>query len=340
MPSPFDDPQYLANPAVQELLVLLASNFWDGDEIRQIALKAGLLVDRIASFRRAPSIVWVDVLDAARNQESIDPLMAQLKAARGAALKKRLEELASGKGALEAKPSPVLPGDWQGGNQRLLADKTTLLDVDFLEAGVRVARAVCKLDVETPDGEVSYATGFLIEDRKLLSNHHALFARADAGWVAARSVSATFLYQRGTDKSVSVQGDVNTIYGNKDFDWAVIDLCEAPPADCQALRLGSERAAKVGDPVFIVQHPGGGPKKVGLYRNEVRYLNESVLQYLTDTEAGSSGSPVLNDRWEVIALHHRWIKVDGPGGERRNQGVHIQRVLDGLRLMGFTGGVG
>jgi endonuclease G len=27
------------------------------------------------------------------------------------------------------------------------------------------------------------------------------------------------------------------------------------------------------------------------------------LAYFTDTEAGSSGSPACNDRWQVLALH-------------------------------------
>ena len=34
--------------------------------------------------------------------------------------------------------------------------------------------------------------------------------------------------------------------------------------------------------------------------DDARYLT-----YLTDTEPGSSGSPVLNDDWELVALHSR-----------------------------------
>jgi endonuclease G len=34
--------------------------------------------------------------------------------------------------------------------------------------------------------------------------------------------------------------------------------------------------------------------------DDARYLT-----YLTDTEPGSSGSPVLNDAWELVALHSR-----------------------------------
>ena len=35
-----------------------------------------------------------------------------------------------------------------------------------------------------------------------------------------------------------------------------------------------------------------------------RATGEVLHHYSTDTEAGSSGSPVFNDQWEVVALHH------------------------------------
>jgi V8-like Glu-specific endopeptidase len=32
--------------------------------------------------------------------------------------------------------------------------------------------------------------------------------------------------------------------------------------------------------------------------------NDRLLHYRSPTEPGSSGSPVFNDQWELIALHH------------------------------------
>ena len=62
-----------------------------------------------------------------------------------------------------------------------------------------------------------------------------------------------------------------------------------------------------GECVSIIQHPKGDPKQVALRKNEVIKLpddEDRFLHYQTDTNPGSSGSPVFNDSWEVVALHH------------------------------------
>jgi len=37
--------------------------------------------------------------------------------------------------------------------------------------------------------------------------------------------------------------------------------------------------------------------------NSIVHVEETRLYYATDTEHGSSGSPVFDDRWSVIGLH-------------------------------------
>jgi V8-like Glu-specific endopeptidase len=62
------------------------------------------------------------------------------------------------------------------------------------------------------------------------------------------------------------------------------------------------------------------------------------VHYLTDTLKGSSGSPVFNSNWEVVALHHRGGWLAEPGSKRmvyRNQGIAIGVVLRGLRAAGL-----
>ena len=45
------------------------------------------------------------------------------------------------------------------------------------------------------------------------------------------------------------------------------------------------------------------PKQLGLRNNAVWMTDIDKLYYFTDTRAGSSGSPVLSDGWQVIAIH-------------------------------------
>ena len=61
-----------------------------------------------------------------------------------------------------------------------------------------------------------------------------------------------------------------------------------------------------GHPVNIVQHPSGRSREVAVRNNLLVGVDDArYLTYLTDTEPGSSGSPVLNDAWELVALHSR-----------------------------------
>lgn len=101
----------------------------------------------------------------------------------------------------------------------------------------------------------------------------------------------------------------------------------------------------------LIQHPNGEPKQLGLRENQLVDVLEEFLHYETDTAPGSSGSPVYNDRWEVVALHHSgvWdtnaadqpLAIDGKVwredmGEHRikwvaNEGVRISRIVANLR---------
>jgi endonuclease G, mitochondrial len=81
--------------------------------------------------------------------------------------------------------------------------------------------------------------------------------------------------------------------------------------------IGQEGKAITGEFVNIIQHPGGQqPKALALRDNQSVDVLENFLHYQTDTAPGSSGAPVYNDQWEVIALHHS-------GVPRRDEAGHI-----------------
>ena len=59
-----------------------------------------------------------------------------------------------------------------------------------------------------------------------------------------------------------------------------------------------------------------------------------------DQEPGSSGSPVFDKEWNVVALHHSGGWVTEPGVQDpthqfyRNEGILIDAVIAGLRRPG------
>jgi hypothetical protein len=99
--------------------------------------------------------------------------------------------------------------------------------------------------------------------------------------------------------------------------------------------------------VNIIQHPDGKPMKVVLTQNYVVHSTESRVQYVADTMGGSSGSPVFNQKWEVVALHHSGspyppeslaaaAKKAWKGRYRVNEGIPMRAILKDFEDKGIT----
>ena len=123
---------------------------------------------------------------------------------------------------------------------------------------------------------------------------------------------------------------------DKELDFALVAVA-ADPADLAHFGLNrlldAEGKAVVGEFVTIVQHPKGEKKQISLRENRVVDVLDSFLHYETDTESGSSGSPVFNDQWEVVALHHACVPAPEHAelGRIVNEGIRVSALLKGAR---------
>ncbi|GAB3307621.1 trypsin-like peptidase domain-containing protein [Hymenobacter tenuis] len=99
------------------------------------------------------------------------------------------------------------------------------------------------------------------------------------------------------------------------------------PLQGAALSLATESPLP-GDQVMIVQHPEGirSPK---LSIGNVVQAEGQQLQYDAATQPGSSGSPVVNAQWQVIAIHES--KKGTQGNEELNQGSLLTALLVSMR---------
>jgi endonuclease G, mitochondrial len=89
----------------------------------------------------------------------------------------------------------------------------------------------------------------------------------------------------------------------------------------------------VGQFLNCVQHPAGRMKEVALQQNEVTHIFTDRVHYTTDTEPGSSGSPVFNNEWDIVALHHAAGDQDpnNPNKWLDNEGMRIDSIITHLR---------
>lgn len=86
----------------------------------------------------------------------------------------------------------------------------------------------------------------------------------------------------------------------------------------------------------IIQHPGGRSKRYGIRNNLLSAANDNELRYFTDTETGSSGSPVFDDRWEVVGLHRASsyvenVQFQGKPTAYVNVGTQLTAIVADLR---------
>jgi endonuclease I/V8-like Glu-specific endopeptidase len=240
--------------------------------------------------------------------------------------------------------------------ERILGQRD-LMSISYLEYGLRVSRSICRIILRSRSGKViGYGTGCMVSPHLLLTNNHVLSSVEEA-----TSALAEFNYQSSTDgqmlQSSAYELDPITFFiTNKQLDYSVVAVKEkldgVPLSDFGWNPLIEEQGKVIlGEYLNIIQHPGGEPKQVALRENQLVDLLDDFLHYQTDTAAGSSGSPVFNDQWEVVGLHHSGVpKMDEQGnyltidgsvwtpamGEDRiawiaNEGVRVSRIVEDIK---------
>lgn len=155
------------------------------------------------------------------------------------------------------------------------------------------------------------ASGFLVSPDLLLTNWHVI---PDAS--CAVGMHANFGHQRtdrGTAAGTLFALDPNRFFtAHERLDFALIAVRpEGPRGEtlegiAPVRLIGSPGKIQTGDPMHVIQHPGGGPRQYAVRNNRLVDILEAdgFLHYESDTLKGSSGSPVFNAYWELVALHH------------------------------------
>jgi hypothetical protein len=185
----------------------------------------------------------------------------------------------------------------------------------------------------------------------------------DAGVAAASRVE--FNFQEGIDgrlqSPIFVNLDPEAFFAtDKPLDFSLVAL-KGDVGKIASYGWNGLSAAEgkiiVGEYVTIIQHPDGKRKQLALRDNQVVDVLDNHLHYRTDTSPGSSGSPVFNDQWEVVALHHSGVpKKDAQGrilardgqiftssmGEDQidwvsNEGVRVSQILRHVQGLSLSG---
>jgi len=245
-----------------------------------------------------------------------------------------------------------------------------LVSLHYFWAGLRAARSVgCIKIPPAPGDRGGSATGFLIAPGLVLTNWH-VFKTPDT---ASRS-RIQFSYESDANGNERVStwfsfAPARFFISVEALDYSVVAIdpdSKQGPEDLAAfgwLRLNPQLGkADYGQFLSIIQHPGGESKQVACRENKLYPFEDAdpYLTYESDTFRGSSGSPVFNDMWDVVALHHsgkpmmdaqgHYIGHDGlPITDRKpredeikwqsNEGVRTSKIIADLRAQVTAGDI-
>jgi V8-like Glu-specific endopeptidase len=210
-----------------------------------------------------------------------------------------------------------------------------LVSIAWLDRGSTLASAVCRVHVGADSTELG--TGFLAGNDLLLTNNHVLKDEATA---LASTVEFNYQLSWNGDieptKTYPITGFEKT---SAELDYTLVRIAANPGRVFGYIDPNDHADVAVNDFVVVTQHPSGGPKQIALMDNKVSAVFNNRLQYTTDTEPGSSGSPIFNTRWQLVGLHHAGSPVTGPDGNpvTANEGIQIQSLIDDADgLLGST----
>ncbi|MBZ6388663.1 MULTISPECIES: DNA/RNA non-specific endonuclease [Pantoea] len=212
----------------------------------------------------------------------------------------------------------------------ITGESNDLLPIAFLEQGITCARAVALL---REDG-IPRGCGFMTHGGLFITNHHLLPQPPAQG-----RVTLQFGWRR-TETGELVDGVTYVADAERFFLTSPTD-----ELDCTLIALGeivagggeapqplalNDRNDKhaLGISLNLIHHPGGAPQQITLRNNALLARHEQLLHYAADTDSGSSGAPVFNDAWQLVALHHGGVESDDGWV---NEGIRISAIIDWLK---------
>jgi endonuclease G len=213
------------------------------------------------------------------------------------------------------------------------------LDVCFLDLARAAASTVGRVLHNTLGWQ---GTGFMISDRLFVTNNHVIrdSPKAEEFFVEFNYELDVMKVPKPVTRFALAPNDFFMSSPKEDLDFTIVALGSRVFGKGKLSDFGfcpikdTENKHELGMLANIVGHPEGQFKQMAIRSNRIVAWNDEVLQYYTKAKVGSSGSPVFNDDWEPIALHH-WgcptrtaYTTNGKlGPEDTKEGIRISAIV-------------
>ncbi len=214
--------------------------------------------------------------------------------------------------------------------------KNDSLYSNFTELIALTKRKVGRIVIIQDGKRQGFATGFMVSSTLLLTNWH-VFENAEM----AEESEVHFFYEFNTQgqpqSPVIFKFDNSRFFNDKSLDYCFVGL---QPTDVTGkISLQSigylfldKTSGKIGDEnvekLNIIHHPQGDYKQISIRENTFSGIDDTKIFYQTDTAQGSSGSPVFNDQWQVVGLHHKSVPKMNAAGDFLDKDNKVIPIID------------
>jgi hypothetical protein len=117
-----------------------------------------------------------------------------------------------------------------------------------------------------------------------------------------------------------------------ELDCTIVRLDRLPPTTAPLFANENLPLIEPLAKAFVAGHPRGAGLQIALHDSRLLDIDDDdrLVHYRTPTDPGSSGSPVFNADWQVIALHHAGTsetpRLHGSGTYEANEGVSMGAI--------------
>jgi V8-like Glu-specific endopeptidase len=223
----------------------------------------------------------------------------------------------------------------EGELEALISSRAKYVEpVPFMNGLRRCIMGVGRVELK---GE-AFGTATLVAKNKILTNWHVV---RDPKYLDSLTVRFGHYF---SDEKTLEPGQVFKVTkllawkGIAKLDYALLEIEGDPTTESNFNVVAPSVVEPIEDRVVnILHHPAGQPMKLSTQDNWVKKVQGDRVLYLTGTEKGSSGAPVFNDKWELVALHHSGQPVppsNFPGKIEANEGILMKFILDDLAKEG------
>ena len=246
----------------------------------------------------------------------------------------RFAELGSGPTVVELDPS-------KASEYEKVFGQTKYKSLGWLSEAFERAKSVARIGPNKYDGN---GTGFLFDGAwiseewagkpLLLTNAHVcsddpLVQQQYPYPLSHKELTAAFLGAESAGTAEELSFD-SLIWSSppSELDATLLQLervpegCKPPPVATRNPPVTTKGDARLN----ILGHPKGLELRISLQDNRIVDVGDRFVYYKTPTDPGSSGSPVFNQKWQLVALHHA-----SKTSIQANEGVRIDVIISAIK---------